>query len=428
DRARWRLTAAQARLSMRRRRRYGAALRGPRSPRFNQWLDQSRADVALLTTDLPTGRYPYAGIPWFSTPFGRDAIITAWQMLWLDPGLAEGVLTYLAANQATEVSAFKDSAPGKIMHETRAGEMSALGEVPFRQYYGGGDTTCLFIALARGPGRRRPPAHRGPAGDPAHRAQSGGRRRLDARPWRLQRRRLHRLCARGRDRPVQPGLEGQRGFHLPPQRPVPQGPGGPAGGAGLRLRRLAGAGRPGPAAGRPARRRMAPTGHQPAPAARGAFLDGGPELLRHRPGRGRRPVPVGGLQRRAPAVHRPAHARTGPAGDRTAAVDRVPYRLGAADPGGRPGALQSDVLPQRLGVAARYGRLRRRHGPLRRARRGGPDAIGAVRCGGPFPHAPARAVLRLQRTAGRAADPLSGRLPAAGLGGRLGLPHAAGQP
>src|SRR5690606_586877 len=154
DRARWRLAAAQARLSMRRRRRYGAALRGPRSPRFNQWLDQSRADVALLTTDLPTGRYPYAGIPWFSTPFGRDAIITAWQMLWLDPGLAEGVLTYLAANQATEVSAFKDSAPGKIMHETRAGEMSALGEVPFRQYYGGVDTTCLFIALAGAYARR----------------------------------------------------------------------------------------------------------------------------------------------------------------------------------------------------------------------------------------------------------------------------------
>jgi glycogen debranching enzyme len=137
-----------------RRRRRGASLRGPRSPRFNDWLDQSRADVALLTTDLPTGPYPYAGVPWFSTPFGRDGIITAWQMLWLDPSLAKGVLTYLAKRQATEVSAFQDSAPGKIMHETRGGEMSALGEVPFGLYYGGVDTTCLFVALAGAYARR----------------------------------------------------------------------------------------------------------------------------------------------------------------------------------------------------------------------------------------------------------------------------------
>jgi len=154
DEARFRLNAVQARLAMRARRRRGAALRGPRNPRFNDWLDQSRADVALLTTDLPTGPYPYAGTPWFSTPFGRDGIITAWQMLWLDPSLAKGVLTYLAMRQATEVSAFQDSAPGKIMHETRGGEMSALGEVPFGLYYGGVDTTCLFVALAGAYARR----------------------------------------------------------------------------------------------------------------------------------------------------------------------------------------------------------------------------------------------------------------------------------
>ena len=148
DRTRFRLNALHARVAMRSRRRRGASVRGPRSPRFNDWLDQSRADVALLTTDLATGPYPYAGVPWFSTPFGRDGIITAWQMLWLDPSLAKGVLTYLAMRQATEVSAFQDSAPGKIMHETRGGEMSALGEVPFGLYYGGVDTTCLFVALA----------------------------------------------------------------------------------------------------------------------------------------------------------------------------------------------------------------------------------------------------------------------------------------
>ena len=154
DEGRYRRNAVQARLAMRARRRRGASVRGSRSPRFNDWLDQSRADVALLTTDLPTGPYPYAGVPWFSTPFGRDGIITAWQMLWLDPSLAKGVLTYLAMRQATDVSAFQDSAPGKIMHETRGGEMSALGEVPFGIYYGGVDTTCLFVALAGAYARR----------------------------------------------------------------------------------------------------------------------------------------------------------------------------------------------------------------------------------------------------------------------------------
>ena len=115
---------------------------------FDGWLQQSRTDVAVLTTELPTGAYPYAGIPWFSTPFGRDGIICAWQMLWLDPSLAKGVLTYLAARQAREPSRFGDATPGKIMHETRQGEMAALGEIPFGLYYGGVDTTPLFVALA----------------------------------------------------------------------------------------------------------------------------------------------------------------------------------------------------------------------------------------------------------------------------------------
>jgi glycogen debranching enzyme len=146
-RARFRQAAAQARRAMRQRSRRGARLRSP-DHLFNTWVDQSRSDVALLTTELPTGPYPYAGIPWFSTPFGRDAIITALQMLWLDSTLARGVLTYLAKYQAQETSSFRDSAPGKIMHETRKGEMTALDELPFARYYGGVDTTPLFVVLA----------------------------------------------------------------------------------------------------------------------------------------------------------------------------------------------------------------------------------------------------------------------------------------
>jgi glycogen debranching enzyme len=147
SRTRYRTAIAEAIIAARKRRRRGAAVRA-RGPRFNDWLQQSRADIALLTTELETGPYPYAGIPWFSTPFGRDGIITAWQMLWVDPSLARGVLTYLAKHQAGEVSAFRDSAPGKIMHETRRGEMANLNEVPYGRYYGGVDTTPLFVALA----------------------------------------------------------------------------------------------------------------------------------------------------------------------------------------------------------------------------------------------------------------------------------------
>ncbi len=147
SRARFRAAAARARNDMRFRRRRGARLR-TNGRLFNAWMDKSRADLALLTTAMQTGPYPYAGIPWFSTPFGRDGILTAWQILWFEPSLAQGVLTYLAAHQADAVSAFRDSEPGKIMHETRRGEMAALGEVPFGRYYGGVDTTPLFVALA----------------------------------------------------------------------------------------------------------------------------------------------------------------------------------------------------------------------------------------------------------------------------------------
>jgi glycogen debranching enzyme len=146
-RQRFRACAARARMRMRGKRRRGAGLRSWNT-RFDRWLQRSRADLALLETDLETGPYPFAGIPWFSTPFGRDAVITALQTLWLDPALARGVLSFLARHQARDVSPVADSEPGKILHEMRRGEMSALQEVPFGRYYGGVDTTPLFVMLA----------------------------------------------------------------------------------------------------------------------------------------------------------------------------------------------------------------------------------------------------------------------------------------
>ena len=115
---------------------------------FNEWLARSLADLSMMTIDTEYGLFPHAGVPWFSTPFGRDSIITALEVLWAAPAWARGVLGFLAASQATTVDDERDAQPGKIVHEVRDGEMAALREIPFGLYYGSHDATPLFVVLA----------------------------------------------------------------------------------------------------------------------------------------------------------------------------------------------------------------------------------------------------------------------------------------
>jgi glycogen debranching enzyme len=90
---------------------------------------------------------PAAGLPWFMTLFGRDSIITSYQVLPFQPELARTTLRTLAARQGTKMDDFRDQEPGKILHEIRFGELTATGERPHSPYYGTADATPLYLVL-----------------------------------------------------------------------------------------------------------------------------------------------------------------------------------------------------------------------------------------------------------------------------------------
>ncbi len=248
-RAAARAAAARAGSTCAARRRHGARLHSS-GRLFNDWLEKSRADLALLTTRArrpaptptpasPGSRPRSAATP--SSPPGRCCGSS--------PSLAKGVLSYLAEHQAEEVSAFRDTPPGKIMHETRKGEMTALGELPFGRYYGGVDTTPLFVAAGlrlRRP-HRRPRLHRTALAEPLMAGH-----RLDRALRRQRRRRPDRLRPSGLDS----GLSNQGWkdsedsvFHADGK--FPDGPIAVVEVQGYAFAAFKGDGRPGPAARRP---------------------------------------------------------------------------------------------------------------------------------------------------------------------------------
>ena len=112
-------------------------------------IRRSIADLRLLRNDGPTQgqHYVAAGVPWFTTLFGRDSIITALQVLPFMPDVARETLQVLAEWQATEDDPERDMEPGKILHELRVGELARTGELPHRPYYGSIDSTPLWLIL-----------------------------------------------------------------------------------------------------------------------------------------------------------------------------------------------------------------------------------------------------------------------------------------
>jgi glycogen debranching enzyme len=107
---------------------------------FNAWLQRAGSDIGMLLTTTAHGRIPSAGLPWLDAAFGRDAIITALQTLWLWPNVARDVLRYLAATQSGDTFAASGAEPGKILNEARGGDHAPN--------YFSADTTPLFVLLA----------------------------------------------------------------------------------------------------------------------------------------------------------------------------------------------------------------------------------------------------------------------------------------
>ncbi|MGB3208364.1 MAG: amylo-alpha-1,6-glucosidase [Crinalium sp.] len=114
---------------------------------FNQVIERAEQDVYLLRQTFGKGRALSAGVPWFSTLFGRDSIIAASQTLILDSSIARETLSILAHYQGKTDNEWRDEQPGKILHELRLGEMARCEEVPHTPYYGTVDATPLWLML-----------------------------------------------------------------------------------------------------------------------------------------------------------------------------------------------------------------------------------------------------------------------------------------
>jgi len=119
----------------------------------NAFLDRglirrSQMDLRVLVEEFDTGLLPMAGLPWYSVPFGRDALVSSIQTLMINPEIARGTLRYLAEHQGRQQDPQREEEPGKILHEIRFGELANLKQIPHTPYYGSVDSTPLFLVCA----------------------------------------------------------------------------------------------------------------------------------------------------------------------------------------------------------------------------------------------------------------------------------------
>ncbi|WP_250125723.1 amylo-alpha-1,6-glucosidase [Chroococcidiopsis sp. CCMEE 29] len=114
---------------------------------FNQVIDRAEQDMYLMRQSFGKLNTVSAGVPWCSTLFGRDSLITASQTLMLTPTLARETLLLLAAYQGKTDDEWREEEPGKILHELRFGEMARCYEIPHTPYYGTIDATPLWLML-----------------------------------------------------------------------------------------------------------------------------------------------------------------------------------------------------------------------------------------------------------------------------------------
>jgi glycogen debranching enzyme len=110
-------------------------------------VDRSLRDLRALRMTIDEHRFFAAGVPWFTTLFGRDSIICALQTLAYRPEIAAETLRLLARFQGKSTDSWRDEEPGKILHELRVGELARMGAIPHTPYYGTVDATPLFLVL-----------------------------------------------------------------------------------------------------------------------------------------------------------------------------------------------------------------------------------------------------------------------------------------
>jgi len=119
-------------------------------PNAGRLYMRSLIDIAALRfrpDTLAAHSLPAAGLPWFMALFGRDSLITSYQMLPFSSELAATTLRALADAQGQKEVELTEEEPGRILHELRFGEMTHFRERPQAPYFGASDTTPFFLIL-----------------------------------------------------------------------------------------------------------------------------------------------------------------------------------------------------------------------------------------------------------------------------------------